>query len=177
MKWYSHLSICSEEKSGLGISWGASSNEDAGDCWIAQNKRAAVSEGHDCSRLSTGAEQEPMREQEETRKEQLRSMKKGRKWRFNGFVRAKESENWRRLSYRQWRKVGMAGSGKKGASKNLMCFSCTRQQKHKRSGGQRGRQRIVVREVVRHIKVDQEPDEVEKGRVIEREEVWKSSCD
>lgn len=39
------------------------------------------------------------------------------------------------------------------------------------------RQRIVVREVVRHIKVDQEPDEVEKGRVIEREEVWKSSCD
>lgn len=27
------------------------------------------------------------------------------------------------------------------------------------------------------IKADQEPEEVEKGRVIEREEVWESSCD
>lgn len=35
------------------------------------------------------------------------------------------------------------------------------------------RQTIAVREVVRRVKVD----EVEKGSVIEREEVWKSSCD
>lgn len=31
--------------------------------------------------------------------------------------------------------------------------------------------------VVRHIKMDQAPTEVEKESVIEREEVWKSSHD
>lgn len=36
---------------------------------------------------------------------------------------------------------------------------------------------VMVREAMRRMKVDQEPDEVAKGRVIEREEVWKSSCD
>lgn len=116
-------------------------------------------------------EHEPICKQEEMSRRQLRSMKTGRKWQFNGFVSAKESDNWRRLSYRQRRKVRMAGAGKKGVSKNLMS-----RQKHKRSRGQRVRQRIVVRDVVRQIKVDQEPDEVEKGRMIEREEVWKISC-
>lgn len=39
------------------------------------------------------------------------------------------------------------------------------------------RQRKTGRELVRHIKMDQAPTEVEKERVIEREEVWKSSHD
>lgn len=37
--------------------------------------------------------------------------------------------------------------------------------------------RQTAREVVRHIKMDQAPTEVEMERVIEREEVWKSSHD
>lgn len=35
----------------------------------------------------------------------------------------------------------------------------------------------MARKAVRHIKMNQAPSEVETGRVIEREEVWKSSHD
>lgn len=45
---------------------------------VTQNKRAAVSEGHGCSTLSTGGEHEPICKQEETSREQVRSMEKGR---------------------------------------------------------------------------------------------------
>lgn len=162
MKWYSHLSVCSEEKAALRISWGTSSNEDGGDSWIAQNKRAALSEGHGCSRLSTGGEREPICDQEGTSKEQLRSMKKGRKWRFNGFVRAKESENWRRLSYRQWWKVRTMGTGGKGVSNILMCV-VAHQNKNTRGQEDKEWDRVVVREVVRCRKADQELNKVEKG--------------
>lgn len=36
---------------------------------------------------------------------------------------------------------------------------------------------MMMKEVGRCIKMDQEHDKVEKGRVIDREEVWKSRCD
>lgn len=43
--------------------------------------------------------------------------------------------------------------------------------------GWRVRRRETGGEVVRHIKMDQAPSGGEKERVIEREEVWKSSHD
>lgn len=131
-KWYSHLSIYFGGNSGLRIPWGASSNEDAGDCWLAQNNPAVVTEAHGRGTISSGGEHKPICKQEERSKEQLRSRKKGRKWRYNGFVRA-ESENWKRLSYWQWWEVRVVEQVKRGWQKPEVC-SCREQQTNDKKG-------------------------------------------
>lgn len=84
------------------------------------------------AQISLGGEHKPICKQEERSKEQLRSRKKGRKWRFNGFVRA-ESENWKRLSYWQWWEVRVVEQVKRGWQKPEVC-SCREQQTNDKKG-------------------------------------------